>query len=405
MSAEARTIWLDVTRLVGRAGKGPLTGIDRVERAWLHHLIGRDGPFWLVCRTAGGFLVLDRAAAVQLAHWIDAPDNLPRYRPFAGLVARVRRSPPLATALHRIAVSRCRLGQMLRLIGESPAPVWLSVGHANLDPGLFARLRQISRLSLVAMIHDMIPLDHPEWSGLRAPAEFAQKLEAVLAHATLVPCPSAHVATGLRRRAGGRAPEITVAPLGVQPAPAAADLVPADLPRDRAWFVALGTIEPRKDHALLLDIWTHFHQTLSEPEIPRLFILGRRGWRNESTFRRLDSLPFMGRTVIERSALPDGAVSALLAGAAGLLAPSRAEGFGLPAAEAAALGVPVIASDLAVTREILGDWPVYAPPGDLYGWVNAIRMVARQADSGQAKPAPAQVPGWDEHFNLVFSRL
>lgn len=405
MSAEARTIWLDITRLVGRAGRGPLTGIDRVERAWLDHLIRRDGPLRLVCRTAAGFLVLDRAAAPQVARWIDAPDSLPMPGLPDRAIAQALRSPALETALRGIAASRCRLGGLLRLISDSPAPVWLSVGHTNLDARLLARLRQLPGLTLVAMIHDTIPLDHSGWSGPRAPAEFAQKLDAVLAHADLILCPSAFVADGLGRRKGARAPDIAVVPLGVRPAAPRPDLVPPDLPRDRAWFVALGTIEPRKDHALLLDIWAHFHQTLPECEIPRLFILGRRGWRNEETFRRLGSLPFIGQTVFERGALPDGAVSALLSGAAGLLAPSRAEGFGLPAAEAAALGVRVIASDLAVTREILGDWPVYAPAGDLYAWANAIRTMARQAESGQARPAPAQVPGWDEHFNLVFSRL
>lgn len=407
MSAEARPVLLDITRLIGRAGAGPLTGIDRVERAYIRALTARRGPVGFICRTAVDFLVTTPDRAPKLLSWIDDAARLPDTSWLARTIARGRRTPALEAAL-RARSTACathgRLARALAALGDPP--VWLNVGHTNLEDRQMRALRRTGA-RLVVMIHDTIPIDHPEWSGPRAPAEFGRRLEAALAHAGLILCPSTPVADAVRRRAraAGHLPELLVAPLGVAPAPPQPGLVPAGLPLDRPYFVALGTIEPRKDHGLLLDLWARFQAELPPGHIPRLFIVGRRGWRNEAVFRRLDSAPFVGSTVFELPDLPDGAASALLAGAAALLQPSRAEGFGLAAAEAAVLGVPVIASDLPVTREVLGSWPVYAPAGDMYAWKNAIITMARQAGGRQARPSPARLPGWEAHFNLVFSRL
>ncbi len=92
---------------------------------------------------------------------------------------------------------------------------------------------------------------------------------------------------GIARRA-----PVTVAPIGTTlAAPASA---PPDLDLSRPYFVALGTIEPRKNHALLLDAWDLLAQRLPASAVPRLFIFGRRGWCNEAVFARLDALPAGG---------------------------------------------------------------------------------------------------------------
>jgi glycosyltransferase involved in cell wall biosynthesis len=402
MSAERRALWLDITRLIGRAGAGPLTGIDRVERAYLAELIRRGPPFRLACRTALGWLVVAEGAAARVLGWIDDPASLPHTPALGRLIGRARKLPALEAAVRAVSEA-CREAGLLRRLGRDRRPVWLSVGHANLGARFLEALKGVHGLTVMTMIHDTIPLDHPDWSGPKAPDEFAGKLTAAVRHADLIVCPSGAAAGDVRRWSDDDNLTPLVAPLGVTPA--APDVAALPFRPAPPYFLALGTIEPRKDHALLLYVWERFHAMLPETRIPRLVIAGRRGWRNQAVFRRLDSAPFMGRSVIEANDLTDGAVAALLQDAAALLAPSRAEGFGLPVMEAAAAGVPVVAADLPVTRELLGDWPVYAPTGDMYAWADAIITMARQADSGQGRPTPVQVPGWEAHFNLVFSRL
>jgi len=152
---------------------------------------------------------------------------------------------------------------------------------------------------------------------------------------------------------------------------------------------------------MLLDIWDAMaREPCATP--PGLLIIGRRGWNNKAVFDRLDTLPH-DSAVKELSDLPDGAVAALLAGSTGLLFPSHAEGFGLPPAEAAALGIPVISSDLPVIREILADIPVYVSSTERYQWEQAIQSLLKDhGKDGMRIVGPAFIPPtWDAHFNTV----
>jgi glycosyltransferase involved in cell wall biosynthesis len=104
------------------------------------------------------------------------------------------------------------------------------------------------------------------------------------------------------------------------------------------------------------------------------------------------------------SGLPDSAVAAVLQNARALLFPSLAEGFGLPPVEAAAMGVPVVASNLSVIRELLGDFAVYLDVTDSYSWMQTIRTLADASPKtmGRKKVNP---PNWADHFKTVLSGL
>ncbi|RDW14785.1 glycosyltransferase, partial [Paracoccus thiocyanatus] len=182
-------------------------------------------------------------------------------------------------------------------------------------------------------------------------------------------------------------------PIGTRLAAPDPARLPADLDLSRPFFVALGTIEPRKNHALLLDAWQMLGRM---PDPPRLFIIGRRGWENREVFARLDRLP-PGGPVRELSDLDDGAVAALLARSHGLLMPSRAEGFGLPLTEAAGRGIPVLATPLPAARETLGDYATWLPPDAPADWAAEL---ARLSDAAARRLPPLPVPDWDRHFAL-----
>ncbi|MGB8812877.1 MAG: glycosyltransferase, partial [Paracoccaceae bacterium] len=136
--------------------------------------------------------------------------------------------------------------------------------------------------------------------------------------------------------------------------------------------------------------------------MPQLLIIGSRGWANEAVFARLDSVT-PGGPVRELPGLSDGAVAALLDGAQALLFPSLAEGFGLPAVEAAALGVPVIASNLPVFRDILDDYPVYLDSGDSYSWMETITEKLQAAGDANLQRKKRAALGWVAHFNAVLN--
>jgi len=395
---------LDLTRLISRIGRGPWTGIDRVEFEYLQVLSADDVPLFALVRMHGGYAVFDPAGVTKLMARISGSAPWGRSTAMSWLL----RSPKAAhlrvladVSSMSVSWSRAgRLGRQLRKVLPAGTK-YLNVGHSNISGGVFEAFQDLPGGGAVVMLHDTIPLDFPELQRPETVAKFAEKLRTVARHATLVICNSEQTHRDVARHMSRepRMPDLTVAHLGVQITEAPDQELPGNIDQSRPYFVTIGTIEPRKNHSLLLDIW---QRMAKEADAPQLLIVGQRGWNNQTVFDRLDQNP---PHVIELGNLSDGAVAAVLKGARALLFPSFAEGFGLPAAEAALLDVPVICNKLAVFREVLGEYPIYADVSDLYDWETKIRRLAYKGgttNNGESGPRQKySTPTWDEHFNLV----
>lgn len=398
---------LDLTRLVSRMGRGPMTGIDRVEYAYLQHLLDQKAALFGVVRTGFGYALLDRVGMAGLAGRVQGAEPLGR----ADLLGRLkhRRNPARAQAeadVRRLAIARATrpfLAKMLRRhLPEGTS--YLNTGHANLTHRGLRALHLVPGLRITVLVHDTIPLDYPQYCRPDTINSFRKKMTAVAAHADLV----IHTSQDARQRTEaqlvrlGRCPAGVVCNIGVPvPRPNSSGL-PTGLDVSQPYFVALGTIEPRKNHAVLLDVWDRLAKLGGDQ--PRLYIVGARGWSNAAVFSRLDGL---GRSplVQELHGLNDGAVASLLQGAQALLFPSLAEGFGLPPIEAAALGTPVISADLPVIRELLGDNAVYLESTDSYAWMEAIVARVKTPRNANLVKERFDPPSWAVHFNDVLSQV
>ncbi len=401
--APPRSVLLDLTRLISRVGRGQMTGIDRVEAAYLEHFLSGGSELFGLVRTSAGFVLLDRAGMHAVHDRITGACVWGRAGIFSRLNARIGPARQRAESdLRRLCIGRSRRGAVAGLLARHlpPDTIWLNVGHTNLQPELFEAVHAAGGRAHV-LVHDMIPLEHPEWQRSGTVARFAQRMRAVSAHADLVIYNSAASAAVARRHFGewGRIPPGVIAHLGVTVAKPDPSALPPHLKPARPYFVTIGTIEPRKNHALLLDAWQELARSGSPPT---LYVVGARGWNNAAVFARLDQgVP----GIVELPNLDDGAMAALVANASAMLFPSRAEGFGLPPCEAVLLGTPVVASDLPVIREVLGELPIYADANDMYSWVKTIAKLAdarteaqeRQKLAGQA----SRLPDWKAHFSEV----
>lgn len=372
-----RPILVDLTRTVNRADRAP-SGIDRVERAYADHVLGTGRPVFGAVRRQLGYSVLTGPQIRELMRLSEA----------GGWAAGERPQDRGRATLRRLGagfVPRPLWGAWLRRsVGGG---TYLALSHTGFDAaGLGAMGR--AGMRRVAMVHDTIPLDLPQAQTPASRARFEAMLGALSAHADHLIYNSAASEAAARPHLErlGRMPPGTVARLGVSPPEARPEEVAGGMP-PAPYFLALGTIEPRKNVGFLLDLWEH-----GAPGT--LVVAGRRGWMSEDLFARLDARPPRVREIASPT---DGAVGALLRGAAGLLMPSSAEGFGLPAAEASALGLRVLCNDLPVYREFLGETGVYARTDDPYAWIRTIEDWAARPGGNP----PKRLPGWAEHFERV----
>jgi glycosyltransferase involved in cell wall biosynthesis len=394
-------ILFDLSRLLWQAERSVPSGIERVEFAYARHLL------------AGAPERVDFAA---LAWRRFGP--VPRDRATALIAARAAQwsgSDPAADARAAREVRAIRRSVLLtgerslyrRLRESEGPPVYLLVSHHHLDrPALIARLKARSGARFVCLVHDLIPMLYPEYARPGHDARHALRMDTVarLADGVIVNSAATDAALAPLLARSGRAVPVVVAPLGIDLAAPRDDAAPPPAP----YFVSVGTIEPRKNHLLLLNLWRDLANELG-PRAPRLILIGRRGWENENVVDMIERCIALRGLVEEQNALSDARTARLLAGARALLLPSFAEGYGLPLAEALAMGVPALCSDLPALREVGGEVPEYLHPLDGLGWRRAILDYAapgsarRQRQS--ARLAAWRPPPWDAHFAKVDALL
>jgi glycosyltransferase involved in cell wall biosynthesis len=377
-------ILLDVSRLVWRAWAGKMpTGIDRTCLAYVSHFRGRAQA---VVQKGASTLVLPVEASLRLFDLLLAPKNDFKLK--------------LTTLL--------TTGLLFRRSGDLSGKLYLNVGHTGLDkPGHGEWIRRVGVLPFY-FVHDLIPLTHPEYCRSGEPEKHLRRMTALLSLGTGVIANSRETLNELAVFAGLQQalhmPPGLVAPLGVGEGLGTGTKAEGISLPGRPYFVMLGTIEGRKNHLLILNLWAQMARRLGTAS-PQLVVIGQRGWESEQVCDMLDRSEAIRGHVIELSRCGDVQLAAYMANARALLFPSFVEGYGLPLVEALAAGTPVIASDLSVFRELAGDIPDYLSPVDGLGWSEAIEAYASESCTARAaqidRMAGWNPPRWEDHFAQV----
>jgi glycosyltransferase involved in cell wall biosynthesis len=123
-------------------------------------------------------------------------------------------------------------------------------------------------------------------------------------------------------------------------------------------FLMVGTVEPRKGHRQAL---AAFELLWNEGKDLNLVIVGRLGWGMHDFSRVLTNHSELGKRLFWLQGISDEYLEKVYQTCLCLIAPSEAEGFGLPLIEAAQHKMPILVRDISVFREVAGDYAYYFP--------------------------------------------
>ena len=337
---------------------------------WWHSRLERFRPFSSSHTARRALFLLCKLASLAIT------------LPLRGLLWLNRNAQP---APERAVPLQVQEGDQLLLLDSS----W----HADFF-ALAERLKQ-QGVGIVSVIYDLIPLTHPQFCDAGLVKVFDQWFDWIARTAdgfmAISKTISEQVERELHLRLG--ADEAGRRWHGHFHLGSELDLVRADAPlqpelrrmfaQKEPVYLMVSTIEPRKNHAYLLDA---FELLWAQGSTARLCIIGKVGWKCEALIERINKHPLNNKCLFMFNGINDKSLEYAYSNARALVFPSYAEGFGLPLVEAMQRGLPAMASDIPVFREIGGDFMAYFDLNDPQTLAAHIRAFEATGEFPAARP-------------------
>lgn len=266
------------------------------------------------------------------------------------------------------------------------------------------RWMRLKGVEIHFIVFDLLPLELPRYFPGEIEGLARHWFESVIRFADGLHCISNAVAQQVKKRlalmpAATPPPVIEHFPLGADFGGSVASQGLRDKDRALLGFLEasidpvllmVGTLEPRKGHQLMFEA---FDRLRARGVRVQLVIAGKLGWKMDDFAHKLRQHPDYGHSLHWVEGASDEMIERLYQKATALVAASEGEGFGLPLVEAAFYGVPVIARDIPVFREVGGEYARYfdaVTPGELSHWLEELL----QAPDRLVAPAIDEITTW-----------
>lgn len=418
-------IYYDVTRLLCRHSAPTPTGIDRVDIRYAHYFLNKKQKTVFVYQKKGVFFQLSKSPAKKLIESL-----------YSAWIKSERASEKDLSNIYKKSTGKSSLqktkSRLQQITGKNPKEFkfvdgalvdtlfanrnlkgsYINTSHhgvGNIDA--YYVFKTVGQVAIVFYLHDIIPIDYPEYVREGDDKTHATRVTAMAYYADRVLVNSTYTKDRFYHFCDKnkiRKPDVTIAYIGIEESFIAnmgslEKKDSSDIKISGKYFVAVSTIEPRKNHILLLNIWRSLLQQ-EEKEIPKLILIGKRGWNIQSFEDFMDRSPSIKEHVIELSGLSDLQLMTLMKNSKGILFPSFVEGWGMPIVEALALKIPVVCSDIPAFRESGQNLAQYLNPIDAISWKNEILKISRSNTYFQKlaeNSGSAELPTWENHFLLL----
>jgi glycosyltransferase involved in cell wall biosynthesis len=392
----------DVTRLINRASLKFFTGIDKVDYEYAKFLFEKNASF--VYGYNGYFFIIDKLFIKCLFRYIESKSKGLRssfvlfpvlsffyilsFKLIGHLFFYIRRSKNIF------------VDSLLR-IKNSELICYINTSHSNLEYLGVWRQQFRDKVKILSYLHDILPLSHKEYFLEASINKSRVRIENAIQFSDKILTSSYYNLNAIESYFHKVNAEINVINLGNRHE--AFNITNTNLPSlNKPYFLMVGTIEPRKGHLLILDVWRKLLAELDDP--PKLYIFGRKGWGMEKFKEKLSLLTSHEKGFIFfNSKISDNEIIQYTKSAIALLSPSFAEGWGLTVSESLSLGTPVIASNLDVYKEQAEEYIIFVKDNTSSSWLEKIKEVIINQHlikfhNNLKKFKPNE---WDYHFKML----
>lgn len=322
---------------------------------------------------------------------------------------------------------RLRTGAHIPLLGMERDSVFFDVDavwktrvrRSYLYPGLKA-----AGVKIVPFVHDIIGVTHPQFCPSDDMLNFLDFTGAVIRYADKVVVTSRATKGAIEELCGKldvTCPTVKIVPLGgdfrklsvkatgsgaardkngrsVKGRRAGQDVVSeeiVEIAKSGPYLLMVGTIDPRKNHKLLLAAYDRGLKKLGM----HLVIAGHKGWDVDDLIQRMEGHEDFGKGIWHVNGASDEEIDYLYAHCYALAFPSYIEGYGLPIIESMVRGVPVIAADTPINMEVGGEYALYFSqdkPEELVEAVSGLLEKPSEYESIKDKLKSFAPPTWEE---------
>lgn len=423
-------VYYDVTRLLARHAAPTPTGIDRVDIRYAYHYLSKNFEKKFIYQKDATFYCLPSKTAKLLiellySKWITNNIESECDQKLSAIYKNTignKNSNISKPSFFQAITSKFTPGQYKAVDGslmdllshyrdKNGYYVNTShhgVGHAD----AYYVFKTLGKLKIIFYLHDIIPIDFPEYVRIGDDKNHTTRVAAMANFSDAILVNSNYTKErfiSFCHENSFRVPPIHIAYIGVEDSfikllnetrQEKHDNLKKGISISQDYFVTVSTIEPRKNHLMLLQIWRNMVENGIE-NIPKLIILGKRGWNVDGVVDFLERSPSIQPYVVELSGVSDKQLVDILQGAKAMLFPSFVEGWGMPLVEALALGLPVVCSDIPAFHESGQMLASYINPIDAVKWQNEILKISND-DSYRDKLKKIiygfSLPEWDKSF-------